>query len=381
MNLKTFARAALLVLAGCVLFIPLKHPTRLPSIHDVSGASPEHVEKLVRRALEGMGFDGSDPRGPNPGDRVFIGRRYIAWIDETGFYGKLNGLWLLHGEGDTLDFVMVENGRPVNSLIVGEHGDGHFPTGYQGAEALEFPNRTVEAGDDAKCAKSDWCNQYGLNEANPIDNPRIPWWQACNVGRASFGEKHEPIITENHPDGGLRLVYEGRLTKEADGDGVMDGDSCHADYLFPDGVRRTVDIRVGLQLYPREDYVDRTIQIVNRTGNPPFEGSMSVIGGFVLTAWPKVHPLKRWTSHELAPKTGSDSVIGWLGKPMTFTTPEGRYASIANVGPSDNDDVGACFCEAHGGLEMGGGLIHAGVSLPLGSGQASIVARRRLTLR
>src|SRR5690348_10613806 len=53
----------------------------LPLIHDASGASPARVKALVHAALDGLGFDPSAPEGPNPDDRVFIGKHYLAWID------------------------------------------------------------------------------------------------------------------------------------------------------------------------------------------------------------------------------------------------------------------------------------------------------------
>src|SRR5688572_10807764 len=59
----------------------------LPILHDFSGAPRAHVIELVHRALDGLGFPASE--GPSPDDRVFIGRRYLAWIDQTGFYGKM----------------------------------------------------------------------------------------------------------------------------------------------------------------------------------------------------------------------------------------------------------------------------------------------------
>src|SRR3954470_12456368 len=62
----------------------------MPLIHNASGASDAHVLDLTQAALNGLGFSG--PEGPNQDDRVFVGRYYLAWIDQTGFYGKMNGL-------------------------------------------------------------------------------------------------------------------------------------------------------------------------------------------------------------------------------------------------------------------------------------------------
>ena len=382
----------------------------MPLIHDASGASPAHVGALVHAALDGLGFVG--PEGPNPDDRVFIGKRYLAWIDQTGFYGKMNGLWVLNGAaGDALDFVVKDpDGRPVNTFVPGENGEGRFAPGYKGAEHVEFPNRVPETNDDPSCAQKDWCNQYGLNEAALITNPRIPWWSACNVGAASFTTKLAPMLVQTLPDGGLKLVYEGPLVKEADGDGNYDGDACHADYLFPDQVRRRVNLRVGYELYADKDYFDRTQQLANPAGNPSLSGDMSLIGGFVMTAWPSPHYLKRynrwwrpetsavdidyggavalpaatWTSLFARPLPTKDVVLGWANQPFTVSTTNdyvaGRSATVANVGPSDNGDVGGCLCIVHGAIELGGGLIHAGTSLPISGGQTTIEARRRLTL-
>jgi hypothetical protein len=379
----------------------------LPCVHDFSSASAAHLESLVRRAIAGLGFGAGD--GPNASDRFFVGRHYMAWIDETGFYGKMNGLWRLDGRaGDGLDFAVTDvGGRPVNFFVPGEDGDGAWPAGYPGGEHIEFPNRTPEADDDRRCASSDWCNQYGMNEAPDFTDPDIPWWSSCNGGAPSWSERFS-AVEETTSAGGVRLVYEGPLVKEADGDGRWDGDSCHRDWLFADGVRRRVDLRVGFELYADERYVDRLMQFVNPEGNPPFEGPMSLIGGFVVTDWPGAHYTKRlerwlrpelrdvedtahgivlraasWTAHPSDP-LGGDEVISWLGQPISMSGFDefvpGRTATLAHFGPSDNDDVGICLCRVHGGIEMGGGLIHGGISLPIAGGASSIEARRRLTL-
>ena len=80
--------------------IPERQPVGLPRIHDYSDAPENHVDQLVRRALSGMGLD--ERTGPHELDRVFVGRWYMAWIDETGFYGKMNGLWALNGDPNSL---------------------------------------------------------------------------------------------------------------------------------------------------------------------------------------------------------------------------------------------------------------------------------------
>lgn len=382
----------------------------LPRIHDASGASPSRVRALVRAALAGLGFVG--PEAPNQGDLVFVGRHYLAWIDETGFYGKMNGLWSLNGRaGDDLDFVLKDpDGRPVNAFIPGDDGEGRFAGGYKGAEHVEFPSRVPEPNDDPACAKRDWCNQYGLNEAPPITHGAIPWWSACNAGTPSFSTRFAPVVSQPLAGGGLKLVYEGPLVKEADGDGDYDGDACHADYLFPDGVRRRVNLRVGYELFADRDYFDRTQQLENPPGNPSLAGDMSLIGGFVMTSWPQPHYLKRlhrfwrpevspievdhgglvalpgaaWTQLSTRPPPPRDVIVAWAKQPFSMSVSDafaaGRSATIAHVGPSDNEDVGGCLCVVHGAIELGGGLLHAGVSLPIAGSTRTIEARRRLTI-
>lgn len=273
-------------------------PPALPKVHNYSGASPARADAMVREAIASLGFPAGAPDGPQPADRFFVGRSYMAWIDETGFYGKINGLWRLDGAaGDALDFVLrTPRGRPISMLAVAENGDGKWLPAYSGAEHLEAPSRVPEANDDAACAKRDWCNQYGLNEAGSFTKGNIPWWSACNAGSPSFLEHFEPIEVTDLGTG-LRIVYEGPLVKEADGDGRYDGDDCHADWLFPDRVRRPVYLRTGYELRGDADWLDRIVQIRNPVGNPPFSAPMGLIGGFVVTSWPYSNAQKRVADH------------------------------------------------------------------------------------
>lgn len=381
----------------------------LPEIQNFSGASAARAGALVKAATDGLGFPASSDQGPNKDDLFFVGQYYLVWIDQTGFYGKMNGLWRLDGAaGDALDFVLKEpDGRPVNFLVPGEDGDGRWPAGYPGGEHVEFPNRNPEPNDDPSCATKDWCNQYSLNEAPQITDPDIPWWSACNAGTPAWSATFSPVVKQKIT-GGLKLVYEGPLVKEADGDGNNDGDACHQDYLFPDGKRRKVFLRVGYELFGDKTHLDRTMQLRNAAGNPALPGAMSLIGGFVMTRYPNPHYLKRLdrylrpeskdvgdTMHNITLKAGTwnahlygastqDEVFAWLDQPFSMSPAakylEGRSATLAHVGPSDNKDVGICLCVVHGGIEMGGGLIHAGISLPINGGTSSIEARRRLTL-
>ena len=386
----------------------------LPFLHDHSASSRAHVLGLVRRALNGLGFAADSPEAPSRHDRVFIGKHYLAWIDQTGFYGKINALFTLNGaSGDALDFVLKDpDGRPINLFVPGEDGDGRWASSYKGAEHIEFPSRVPEANDSASCASGDWCNQYSLNEAPLFTNSKIPWWAACNAGAADFSTKFEPIVVEESAEK-LKIVYEGRLVKEADGDGNYDGDACHTDYLFPDKVRRAVYLQVGYELYAGQNYFDRTLRIRNPQGNPEFIGAMSLIGGFVMTEWPSPHYQKRlqrfWRpeDHDISLSWGAanitlkartwndltankpvekDVLVGWAGQPMTLSTAAGERVgstvSLAHIGPDadDNDDVGACLCSVHGAIEMGGGLLHGDRIPAIPGGGQSVEARRRLTI-
>ncbi len=383
-------------------------PTRiiegLPRIHDYSGAPPDHVDGLIRRALEGLGLD--DQTGPNSQDRVFVGRWYMAWLDETGFYGKMNGLWALNGNLESLDFVLLDGNRPVNALVVGERGQGRWPAGYKGAEHIEFPNAVPEEDDNPSCAdENSFCAQYSLAEAPHYTDPDIPTWSACNEGSPGWSQRFEPIEVSS-TETTLRIVYEGRLTKQGDFGGSSTGRNCHEDYLFDDGVRRPVYLRVGYELDATSHDVDRLVQVRNPQDNPTFDGPYSFIGGFVMTEWPAAHPLKRlnryvrvterevgvnWSGRRINLTPGQwtrlpddvpnhDVVLGWAGQPVSLsnfnTYANGRSFTLGNFGPGDNDDSGFCLCVVHGGIEMGGGLIHSGVA----SGTQSPLARRRLTI-
>ena len=375
----------------------------LPRIHDFSGAPPERVEQLVRSALSGLGLGEED--GPNERDRVFVGRRYLAWIDETGFYGKMNGLWLLRGDAQDLDFVLRDGDRPVNSFAVGERGIGVWPDGYMGAEHIEVPNRVAEEDDDPSCAVfPSFCAQYSHAEAPHFTNPRIPTWRACNEGSPSWDTHFSPYSVERIADG-LRIMYEGPLTKRGDFGGSESGNHCHEDWLFSDGVRRPVYLRVGYELSASDERIDRLMQVNNPAGNPTFAGDTSFIGGFVMTSWPQPHPLKQlnryvrvadrqvqvtWSDRviQLAPNTWNalpddvpahDVVLGQANQAVTLSARaglmQGRSSTLSNHGP-DNRDTGFCLCVVHGAIEQGGGLISTAVP----GGQLSHLATRRLTL-
>lgn len=376
----------------------------LPRIYDFSGAATGEVDTLIRRALDGLGLD--DQSGPSSTDRIFVNRWYIAWIDETGFYGKMNGLWALNGDVDQLEFELLDGQRPVNAFVVGEFGRGEWPGGYKGSEHIEFPNATPEPDDDPNCAEGgSFCAQYSLNEALEYTDEDIGTWRACNPGIPSFSEHFSPIEVSVRPDG-IRLMYEGPLTKEGDFGGSSTGVNCHTDFLFPDGIRRRVYARVGYDLSADAQHIDRLIQIRNPQGNPEFDGPFSFIGGFVMSRFPSPHPLKR-LHHFTRPKDravnvqwngrridlqadawtamptdlpAQDVVLGWANQPVSLSSSPafaaGKALSISNHGPNENGDTGFCLCVVHGGIEMGGGLRVGSVP----GGATSDISIRRLTL-
>lgn len=381
---------------------PERQLAGLPLIHDFSGADIDRVNALVRRAVEGLGL--SADTAPNERDRIFVGRTYMVWLDETGFYGKMNGLWPLNGDARTLDFLLLDGLRPVNLLIVGEDGNGYWPGGYQGSEHIEFPNTVPEEDDNPDCAEAgSFCAQYSLGEANPYTDPDIPTWRACNAGRPSFDTHFSPIsiVATNR---GLRIMYEGPLTKQGDFGGSTDGNGCHQNYLFPDGVRRLVNLRVGYELHVDDHSIDRLLQVRNPVGNPTFDGPFNFIGGFVMTQFPNPHRLKgldgylyldqrevsiQWNDRRLpiTPRQwiplptdtpARDVVLGWANQRVSLSAfpnfVKGRALSISNHGPNENGDSGFCLCVVHGGIEMGGGLRTG----PVDGGRTSDISIRRL---
>ena len=395
---------------GCEDGILTRRIPNFPRIHDYSGAPESEVNLLVQRAVNGLGL--SIATAPELRDRIFVGRWYMAWIDETGFYGKMNALWSLNGDPSNLEFTMLDGSRPVNVFVVGEHGQGQWPPGYMGSEHIEYPNNVPEFDDDPNCANG-LCAQYSLSEADPYTDTDIPTWIACNFGSPSFSAQFVPIELEEQGNG-IRLMYEGRLRKRGDFGGSTNGSNCHDDYLFSDNRRRSVYLRVGYKLSADEHFIDRLHQVRNPAGNPDFDGPESFIGGFVMTAWPNPHPLKQLNKYAKAGAQAqgvnwgtagitisntnftrlptnvptSDIVLGWSGQAMTLSpygaNVNGRAFTLSNEGPQDNRDTGFCFCYVHGGIEMGGGLLHGSRHTdgsPIQGGTTSYVAVRRLQIR
>lgn len=244
--------------------------------------------------IAGNSLNMPHPEGPISGDSVFCGKYYLVWIDRTGFYGEMNGLWQLNAQtGDFLDFVEKDSlGRPVNMLIVAEHYDGRWAPGSAGAEHTELLNRTAETDDSLACERlNGFCNMYALPEAGRITSGNIPlpWWSSCNSGKPGFLDRFYPVTVANIADGnGIKMVFEGRLAKVSDNDGTYDCDNSHADWLFPDKQRRLLYLRAGYELYGDKPVLVRTFQIRNPEGNPKpgigdFGRNPYLVRGFALT--------------------------------------------------------------------------------------------------
>ncbi len=388
----------------------LPWPADRPTLVELTDRDLDRRRALAIEALDGLGFADSANDGPRSEDLVVVADHYVAWIDQTGFVGKMNGLWWIVETEAGPDLALREDdARPVNQFVVGERGDGSWPTSYQGAEHIEFPNTTPDEGDGTTCLGGP-CDQYAHDEAIDYENPGIPWWVICNeTSGVGFDDEFAPIEYEL-TDAGLRVVFESPLVKLADmGLGLLSehaGDHCHDDWLSDDGTRAPVALRLGYELPAQDPWIDRVMQLRNGDGNPPFVDTYCLIGGFVLTSWPSPHPLKdldhvylpdrdrvdertgitlaagQWTPFWPSEDSLEDTVHGWVGQPVSLSTEgewvTGRTLTMSHLGPTDNDDTGFCFCVVHGALEMGGGLIHLGDTGPLAAGESSIEAVRRL---
>ena len=374
----------------------------LPLIYDLSGAPTAHVNQLIETALRGLGLD--ENTGPNARDRVFVGRRYMVWLDETGFYGKANGLWSLNGDPENLDFQIKDGDRPVNAFIVGENGNGEWPGGYMGSEHLKFTSRVPDTDDDESCADT-FCAYYGHAEAPQYTEQVVSPWRICNSASPSFDDRFEPLSVEVSEES-LIIWYEGPLTKQADFGSHRLGNFCGADYLFPDGQRRPVFLQVGYKLSANEDWIDRRFRLRNLANNPALDIDFGLIGGFVFTRWPEPHVRKelnryvylserdlfltwgenaielrgeQWTELPTeAPATDVELIFARQGitlSPEADFLP-GRTFSIEHDDPVNNPDTGFCLCSGHGGIEMGGSLLMGSLE----PGALSPIAKRRLSI-
>lgn len=274
----------------------------LPKIVNMSDSSQERVEALLVAAIAGMGFQPANG-APSAKDIVFVGKWYMAWVDQTGFGGKVNGLWQLNGAAGTeLDFVLKKDNRPLNFLIPGEAGNGEWGGSYVGAEHYELPSWVQEPG--TTCPNGT-CNWFAYNEAPKMiaKTPGIslPHWSACNGVKPGFHKIFPPISVKETADS-VELWYEDRLVKMADNTDSRSGKECGLDYLFQDGQRRPIFLQTGYKFYKNNSIVDRFYRYRNPAENPTFSPRGYVIGGFVITDLNNKIPEKafynqyRWTN-------------------------------------------------------------------------------------
>lgn len=304
--------------------------------------SDRRCRELFGVAYDSLGFH--YPEAIRAGDYLFCGRYYLAWIDNTGFPGEINGFWQLNGEDtDALDFVYGPDGLVRNMFIAAENRDGQWPDGYSGSIHLEILSHTQELGppghripvreQDLPCPFGEnACNAYAINEAG---NPTTPvWWSSCNGGSATFGTTF-PYLT-NVPSGESRkIVYENRLTKEADlwDPDQTDCDSRHADWMFEDQYRRPLYIRTGWELHGTSALLVNTYQVRNPDGNPPPGGHAYVIHGIVPTSLTDPPPGKEFRN--------------WIMPSADHTAGEGTYCPVSNfIGGQFNYNGGDAVCES-----------------------------------
>lgn len=202
-------------------FIIDHYKTGIPKIMNQSSSSDNHVKELINMAINGLGFNELNHDGPNANDIFYVNDYYMAWVDQTGYYGKMNGLWQLNNEkGVALDFIenMKYNGRIVNFLAVAEDGDGKWLGSYMGAEHFEIPSYIKENDDNATPVEKGISGWYSVNEANPNlgtgGTGSVPWWTCCSGdmnNKQSFGQMNPPVQFENTREQ-LQITYMAPLT-------------------------------------------------------------------------------------------------------------------------------------------------------------------------
>ncbi len=392
----------------------------LPKILNESSAKTKHVELLIKEAIKGLGFDDSTLDGPNIDDLVYINDYYIAWIDQTGFYGKMNGLWILNREkGGKLNFVpeSIEKGRVVNFLTVAEEGNGNWPGSYMGAEHYEIPGYVKENDDNSTPVEKGISNWYTVNEASLNKGTgglgHIPWWTCCSGvknNKQSFGQINPPSefdFKENQ----LKIRYMAPITKGVDADGLYDGDRCQANMLFFNNIRYPLYLKLSYIFYKDKPYFERTYQIFNPEGNTtlPVNTYMALIHGILITnksykiPWKgkmfsyiksnsKINIFNKTNEYE-DPKMnswakldiGTDlDLIGGTASPNAsfyisdnksldvghsfFYTLFGEKTSVSEGQLYKHDgNISYCKCVVHGDWEFGGGLLVNDTPIPAGN--------------
>ena len=346
-----------------------------PKIYDCSGTDNAlRVTELVERARDGLGFP--EREGPRAGDFMFVGKYYLAWIDNTGFSGKLNGLWALNADVEQLDFVLAEptpsGARPVSMLLPGEDGDGRWPRAYNGAEHYELPR--------FKNGRHD--SQAGIREANHFTDAPA-WWRECINTNDDPARWDTAVGTTNVSlgDGQVSFRNESPLTIVA----RFHADSYPCGSPFPVSESDTTDLRLmsGYTMYGDSPVIERRYQMVNAGDHAVANvGMEKLIGGQILTDWPYPHYLKQyqnfvaWDGADLEkfapiPHSGqgqkSDFIrvrgTGSLTISAEASAGAGRSMTMNQQVENSGEDFGICLCIAHGGFEFTGSVL-AGQNIP-----------------
>ena len=342
----------------------------LPAIYDCTGnADFARVVELVRRACDGLGFPPAE--GPQPADFIFVGLHYMAWIDNTGFAGKLNGLWPLNSDAQRLDFTLAEptihGKRPISMLLPGEDGDGRWPRAYNGAEHYELPRFIGEKH----------AFQAGIREANHFTDAPETWRQCINKDQDML-RWSKPVgqsSVEQRSDGALVFRNEAPLMVVARF--IDSAPPCGTPFVFDNGLPGDLHLATGYVFYPNATRIERLYRFVNHA---PYSlkthGIEKLIGGLLLTGWPEPHYLKQF-----------QRFISWDDQPLMRYTPlpyrgTGQTGDLINVHGSgslwlfalegfkpgrsigmrqqiDNagEDFGICLCAVHGGFELTGSVL------------------------
>lgn len=324
------------------------------TVNNHSGSSDAHVLQLLAGADAALGVQevGEGRTRKSIGladslDRFYVGRYYAGWIDQTGFYGELNGLWVLNGRrGVELDFVVAPNGEPLNSFIPGELNDGKWGPGYSGAEHIEEPVQDQ--------------GQWGLDEAGYMYGGAsgIEWWRTCNGKGTTWTDVFLPYADlERTSTNSREMTWEAPFVKVADYLPGNPGETCGDDYYFDDNTSMPVKLRVGLQLFGDNPKWYRTYQYVNPAGNPVFNTQMNLITG---TAFGYTPPRRAEHAYTYV-RNGSDP---WEEMP-TDIQEDIIVCGEVSISTTDDEVYGStfratggwscyCNCFAHGGIELGG---------------------------
>lgn len=402
-----------------IVFIVDTPELGIPNIINKSSADEKHCRKLIDRAISGLGFSGLE--GPNANDLIFINDYYLVWIDQTGYYGKMNGLWLLNNEkGEKLNFHSFDksNKRVTNFLTVAEEGKGQWPKSYMGAEHFEIPTFIKEDNDESTPVESGISNWYTLNEANLIlgtgGTGRIPWWTCCSGiqnNKQSFYQIN-PVLDVDIKDGSLSLNYLAPITKGVDADGTYDGDRCQANMLFYNNIRYPVYMKLGYTFYSDKPYFDRTYSIYNPESNfnLPANTFWAIIHGILITKTPNsiewkknlfsyINPskpgiiingteaqLNSWSKLDV--DTEADLIGGLAAEQSSFTISDnqsyerghsfyfGFHSELQNnFNSSREGNISFCKCVVHGNWELGGGILNNVSPIKVGDSSEKVIRR------